>query len=469
MGVRDQAFRSGAFLAGRHVLGVAVRLVGVVLLTRTIGPSAYGLYAGPLAIVTVLATLSTAGIEMYLIRREEEPDKEIDDQAFTFLLVSSAAGTVLAAVAAVALRGSLLDERFTAPLLALACSIPLNVLWVPAQARLERAFRYREVAGIELAGEVVLYVVALVLAAGGAGLWAPVAGYLAMQAWLLVSSYWVARYRPCWRWSRPLLGEMVRYGFGYSSAAWVFRLHDLINPLVVGRYLGPAAVGQVALALRLVDTLAFAKRATGRLAVVVLAKVQSDPARLGRAHAEGMALQLLGAGAPLAVFALVATTLVPVLLGDGWQPAIEVFPLLALVTLVGTLFNLHSSALHVRRLNAPVVRLRVAQVALAAGAAVVLVPRYGVVGYGLAEALRLVAFVLVHRAVRVLFRPRYGAAVPWLVAWLPPLAAPWVPWPWTGLLVVPAVVVLLSRPARRQLGEILAGLKKGGGSVAPSR
>lgn len=452
-GLRGQALRGGSYLVARQALRVPIGLGGVLLLTRLIGPADYGLYAGSLAIVSVLAAFATVGTDVFLIRRATEPDRELEDQAFTLLAVTTCTLAGLGLLLTVVAPALLPDERFAAPLRVMLATVPVNVLWVPAQARLERAFRYRPLVLVELGGDVAMYGTALGLAVAGAGVWAPVAGYAAVQVWTLVASLVAARYRPRLRWSRPLLREMVGYGLGYSSATWLSRLGELVNPLVVGRFAGPAAVGQVALALRLLDTLGFVKRATSRLAVVTLAKVQDDPERLRAAHAEGSLLQVLGAGPPLAAFAFVAPWAVPLVFGGEWTATATVYPLLAATSLVGTLFNLESSALHVRRRNADVVRLRLAQLVLAAGLALVLVPRYGVVGYGLAEVGRLAAFVVVDRAVRRLFTPSYRPSLPWLAVWLPPLAATWVAWPWSLLLLVPAAVLAATPGARRQVAD----------------
>ena len=86
---------------------------------------------------------------------------------------------------------------------------------------------------------------------------------------------------------------MLSYSLGISASGWVWSLQSLINPLIVGRFAGEAAVGYVALAIRLVDVLGFAKAATYRISIAALAKVQGDRDRLRRAVTEGMGLQIL--------------------------------------------------------------------------------------------------------------------------------------------------------------------------------
>ena len=455
MSVREQTFQGGAFLAVRQVLGVVLRLGGVLVLTRLIGPADYGIYAGSNAIVTVLVGVAALGTDGYLIRRRDEPDKTMEDQAFTLLCVTTIVVGVSAFFAA-PLLSTFLDERFILPLQVLILVLPVNVLWIPARTRLERWFRYRALAVVELGGDVALYGTALPLAATGAGVWAPVAGYAASQAWLLVASYTASRYRPWLRWRPDVLRDMVGFGLGYSSADWVFRLRQLINPVIVGGFLGPAAVGYVALATRVVESLGFAKRATERLSYVALAQMQDDPRRLRRSHAEGMALQVLGVGAPLAGFAFVASWVIPTFFGDRWEPAARVYTFVALALLLATMFYLHQSTLQVHRRTLAVTQTNVMQVALFGATAAALVPFVGVIGYGIADSLKSFGFGWSHVKLRALFPPDYRLVLPWMVAWAPPLFAPLLPVAWSPVLLLPLALVLFRKQQRDQLATYLS-------------
>ncbi|MBA2624740.1 MAG: oligosaccharide flippase family protein [Acidimicrobiia bacterium] len=465
-GLRRQALEGGAYVLVRQVAGSGLRFLGILVLTRIIGPDDYGEYVGALAMAVVLNGLSNLGIDAFLIRQEAEPAKEAEDQAGTLLLLAGTATAAVAAASLALLSGRLFDAAFTPPLLVLLVFLPVQSLRVPATARLERAFRYRSLTLIELSADVGGYLLAIPLALAGAGTWAAVAGFLAGQVWFTVASLRVARFRPAWHWSRPLAADVLRYGFGYASSSWLLLLAGLVNPLVVGRYVGPSGVAYVALATRLVDTLASVKRATMRLAMVALAKVQRDLDRLRRAQAEGMVLQLLGVGPVLGVFSALAPWLVPAVFGPEWEPVVDLFPLIALNVLVGTVFNLHNSALHVLRHNVAVVRMRVAQLGVLVVASVVLVPSIGITGYGVGEALRSVAFGLTHFEIRRIYRPDYRPALPWLVAVVPPLFAAWCPLPWNLVLFLPAVVVL-AVPGNRRTIRTYASFALG--SLRPGR
>src|SRR5829696_5376922 len=97
--LRERVLRGGTYLVLRQGLGLAISLVGVVLLTRLIGPANYGLYAGALGLLTFLSSVARMGVDVYLVRRGGPMDEGIYHQAFCFLLVSGFGLSVLGLLA----------------------------------------------------------------------------------------------------------------------------------------------------------------------------------------------------------------------------------------------------------------------------------------------------------------------------------------------------------------------------------
>ncbi|MEM9033319.1 MAG: oligosaccharide flippase family protein [Actinomycetota bacterium] len=448
--LRSKAFESGRYLVARQLAGMVVRTAGILAITRLIGPTEYGLFAGSVGLMAVLSTLAIFGIDVHLVRSGRD-SPAAEHTAFTLLLGSSIILAVLAFVAAPGFGALLDDDDAVAPFRVLALLLPLVVLWVPARARLERALAFRTVAAIELASDLIVYVVAVPAALAGAGVWAPVAGFAARHAWLFGATVVAAGFRPRLRVDRDEAVAAFRFGSGYSAASWVTVAADLVNPLVIGGLLGPTAIGHVALASRLVEQLSAVKHATLRLATVALAKLADQPDRLRRAHAEGMRIQVLGTAVPLAGAAFLGPWLIPLVFGDEWEPVPELVSLLAVASVIGALFNLHSTTLQVLGRNAPVVRLRAVQLVLLIGGAWTLAGPLGVVAYGWARVGRSLGFVLIDRDVRSVFAPRYLPALRWLVVLVPAMASPWLPPELRPVLLVPAVAVLLSRSRRSEL------------------
>lgn len=453
MDLRGAVLRGGMYLVGRHIAGLLLSVVGAVLITLLIGPDNFGLYSGALVIVMFLGSVGRLGVDVYLVRHKDDPDPRMYDQAFTVMLLAGGGLAALGLLASPWL-GLVVRPDFVPPLRALLPTIPLTLVASPALATLERRLDYRAVSLLDLSGQVSYYVVAVALAALGRGYWAQVAGYWCWQAVVAALTYRVSGYRPRLVWSRPLLREMLGYGLGYSASLWVWQLRTLVPTIVVGRYLGGAGVGYVALAVQAAEVLAFVKNATWRMSIVVLARVQGDHARLRAALEEAMLLQVLALGPLLDGFAL-ASPLVPLILGRRWAGVPTIYPFIALGYLANVVFNMHSSVLYVLRRNRDVTLFNAANTVLLAGAGLLLVPRLGLAGYGLGEAAALASYAVLHVALARVMPFSYRRALPWLMGCAPPLFGVFLPLGWRPFLWLPLVAVVFWPRQRRQIAEYL--------------
>ncbi len=444
--LRHRVYQGGRFLVARQLVGMAIKLAGILVVTRLIGPDAYGIFAATAVVAAVLSTVAIVGIDVQLVRAR--PGSGTEPTALAVLLGSSVALGAAAVAGAPLLGAWLRADAAVAPMRTVAVLLPLMVVAVPARARLERDLRFGAVAGAELAADVAVYAVSIPLAVAGAGVWAPIGGLAARHVVLMAAIAILARYRPRLGLDRAELRELVRFGSGYSAGKWLSMFGQLINPIVVGRLVGPVGVGQVALATRVIEQLGAVKQATMRLAVAAFAQLDDDRARLRAAHAEGTLVQVIGSVPLAAVAAFVAPWAVPVAFGPDWEPVARLIGLLAIAASIGTLFNLGPPLLRVQGRNGPVARVRALQVGALVGTAVLVIPPLGVIGYGIGRLARALPFLLIHRELSRTFRPDYRAGVRWLVALLPMMTAAWWPAELRPVLLV-GPVVLAALPATR--------------------
>lgn len=462
MNLRRQALGGARYLMAREAIGILVRTAGILVVTALIGPEQYGLFAGPFFLVQFVAVIALFGSDIFLIRRHGDVEDAWFHQVFTFLLLTGAAVTTLGILAADLFANVVSDPRVILPLQVMLLSIPINILWVPARATLERRFDYQRLAVCEVGSDIAQYVVAVALALAGAGFWAPVCGFLARQTFMLLSSYILARYRPRLRWDREMLGELVAFGGGVSGSALAVRGRDLVISIVVGRYLGAAGVGTAALTQRLVETTAFVNRVMLRLIMVALGRIQHEAPRLRAAVEEASALQVLAVGPVLVLLCTVGAALLPSVLGDGWSDVVVLLPFVAFAALLSSLLSVPSTALIITGRRWTVFVAGVAGLAIYFGSAFLLVPELGLVGLGLAQILSTVAAWVRNLELRWSHGFSYRRALPWTVATTPLLFVPLFPW-WGWLLAaLPALVVLASRSARAELwGHVRTVLDRG--------
>ena len=235
MSLRTTAVRGGLYMGLRQGLGIAVSTIGLILLTRILGPEAFGIWVAALGIYDYFLKLSGWGVDIYLIRQEGEPSAQDYHQAFTLLLLSGLAGTGLAFLA-LPLIGRWTGLEELGPVAAfLFAGLSVNLMNRVPLALLERALDYRKVALIELSELLVLYPLAIRLGYQGLGAWAPVAGWWASRLVSLGLAYYLSGYRPRFYWETGRIRAMVRFGTGYAAAEWVWMLNTLVKRLIVGR------------------------------------------------------------------------------------------------------------------------------------------------------------------------------------------------------------------------------------------
>jgi PST family polysaccharide transporter len=390
--LRRRVVRGVTVAVLREASGVVIGLAGVVLLTRWIGPSAYGTYAAGSILLLYLSTLSRWGLQIQLVRRATEPASEDYHVAFTLALALGGAAAIGGALVVPSLETWSRIPGLSAIAAVLLPALPGMLASQIPRGKIERRLAFQRIAAAETAAQLTFYAVALPAAWAGAGMWAPVAGLWAHLSVLWVWLFLESGYRPALRWrTRSVLG-FLRQGLGISSSEWLWQARSLVNPLIVGHFLGTAAVAYVDLAVRVVDNLGFVKHAATRVGVPVMAQVQHTPQRLRNAVAEGTRWQVLVLGAALIGLTWVSPFAIPVLFGPAWEPVRIVLPFIALGSLSHAVINLRIAALYVQERYARVTVVHGLHLALLALTTVAAIPRLGLLGYGLGELAALLAF-----------------------------------------------------------------------------
>lgn len=422
-GLRFLTSRGGIYLGLRYGLGILVSFGNMLVMTRWIGPHAYGLFVTAAGLTSFLASLTRGGIDTYLVRAETTPDRRTYDIAATLIGVLS----VLLMVAGSAITPALClwyrSREFVPIYLATLLTIPLAGMAGAATAKLERDLNFRAVAGIELGGQVLALCVSITLAWQGLSVWAPVCGLIAWQAWAALGAMKTANLWPRPAFERAQARAMLAFGIGYSASLRVWQLRTLVNPLVVGRFAGAEGVAYVGLAIRIAEGLGFVRAAAGRLAIATLSRLRHDFSKLRTVLEQALEIQLLALGPLLCLFALAAPVVVPRVLGARWMPAMRVYPFIATGVLINSVYNLQASALFVAGRQWTVLRGYLFQVCLLAVCSAVLVPYLGIAGYGWAELAACGAYRILHSRLSGLIRLSYARLAPLALAFLlPPFA-----------------------------------------------
>ncbi len=449
--LRSAGMRGGLLLMVRGGVGTVLRLGGMLVVTRLIGPYEFGLYASALAFVLFLTNLCQMGSEVYLIRRSEEPDRATYDTTFTLLLLISVVGTGLGIAVTYIIAAFSAPPPYFSVLRVLLLSVPLNVCWAPAQARLERRLDYRRMAIMELGGDCVLYGVAAPLAALGRGAMAPTLGFIAWQGFLFVASLRLCRTVPRIAWDRCELRQLLEFGASYALTGSLTGLIGLANPLVVGHYYGPSGVGYVNVTQRILTALGFVNQAAWRLSTVAFGRLAGNLERTRRTVEETTVLQVVAFGSVLSGFGIVSAALVPPLLGKSWTTVTTYFPVLALAALVNATTLVPQSLLYAKGRNLTVAMGQLAMGLILFPTSIWLTGSLGPRGYTYAFLCCQIGSGIVVYATYQIVAYRVGYTMAWVAIFAPILFFQPVPGVFRPILFLPAALTLIVPSARRRI------------------
>ena len=457
--LRRRAVEGSLYLSLRRVFTIALSMVGMLYVTRIIGPANYGLYASAMGVYLYLTQVVSMGVRTYLIRAPQDAPREVWHQAFWWLLGFGSALTGVA-VMALWLLGAywIRTEGFFAVAMAISVGLPLHAVSIVAQAALEKELRYKRIALIDTLAQVGSYAVSIPMALFGFGVWALVAAYWAAQLVSFTLAFISARYRPRWYWNRDQLRDMLRFSFAQAASEWLYNAKNLAPALVLLPIAGKEAVGYFTLAERLLNMLNFAQIAIRNVTTAVFARVQDQPQKMLHALYVSSQAQILSLGGACLLFVLSAWYVLPPIFGTQWdiRLAILALALLASEQLLTAIFSAQAQALYVIRQPHVVTRAALVFVFNLYWSTALLTSfapeGYAVLGYGVAYFLaHLPNNVFLHRGVaRYIGQPRYGMNLLWAVALGVALFAPiayYIPLLALGVFLLPA--------SRRALRELL--------------
>jgi PST family polysaccharide transporter len=403
--LRESAVRGGAYLVGRQAIAVILKLMGVMLITRVLGPSQYGAYVSAYSIYQYALLLGQAGVGIYLLRHAGDIPERAYRTAYTLLLI-------MALVLATGLEVSRMPiehwtgvKGFSGVMGFMAVAMPFQLLAIPSIINLERRLDYRNVAILEIGSDVIYYGLAAPLILLGFGAVSLGVAFLIQQLLYSFLGHYLSRSLPRFGVDRKTLVEVLRYAAAFSFANWIWQLRMLVNPLIVGSVLGGSAVGLIGMTIGLLEMLSVVKTVAWRLSVSVLGRVQHDMDKLRRAVTEGMELQTLAVGALLLGFGWAGRFVIPLVFGERWAPVMDFYPFIAVSYLSVASFNVHSAVMSVIDRNRDLGISYIVHIILFAGTAWFAVRHFGAIGYGYAELAGLPVYLIMH----VLLAARVGS------------------------------------------------------------
>jgi PST family polysaccharide transporter len=234
--------RGAVVAVGSQVLIAAIQLVNIIVLSRLLGPSDFGLMAMSATITAFVALFRDLGLSTATIQRK---NLDQDTASGIFLINVSTAVVLMLLVCASAPFAALAlgDPRLVATLVVSSGTLPIAALGAQHAAQFARNLQFLTIQWIAVAGAVAGSIGAIFLAAYGAGYWA-----LLANAWITAS----IQAALLWTWSpwRPtrvqdwsVLRSAIDFGASLTASSLIIYFSRQFDKLLVGYRFGAEELG----------------------------------------------------------------------------------------------------------------------------------------------------------------------------------------------------------------------------------
>jgi PST family polysaccharide transporter len=453
--IRRKVTVGAAALILRQAASLIMGLGGILLLTKLIGPAAYGSFSSSIAFVSVIGSTFGGCVSIFLMRSTPEEWEQRIGPAWIAMLVLSIVGMAIGLLSTHYVEQWSMMKGLGQYSLVSFLALPFIMLRDIPGGLMERQLKFPQSATIEFIAHATYYTVGLPLAFLGMGVWAPLIGWVTEQVVHFVLKLVVSRVevRPSVSWS--VWRDLLSFSAPIVTSRLVWSTYNLLsNTLIVGTFVGPVGVGCVAIAQRFISAVSIIPATGGRILNATLPQLRSKPEKFEGFISKTMFNQTVATALAAIAFGLFLA-FIPVMLDRAEsEDSAMYYPFGAAVLMFNCIGWPYGCGLVVFRQNSILLIQTIVVCILVVATSLVLVPRFGIVGFGAAEALAIPAIALpINRLVALGIRPKLTLPLICALICLPALFHPMLGL-WT--LVTPAFMLLIPG-FRAHIAELATG------------
>lgn len=358
IGTSGRGARGGGVVLLGSGAALVIQLLSLVVFSRLLSPADFGLVAMVTVFVALGNLLRDFGLPMAGLQASTLSHQQASNLFWMNIAVASVAAGALAA-ATPALVAIYNEPRLASMVPIFAIVVLLGGASSQLQVNLARRMRFGTLVTTDIAAQLMALAAAIALAWAGAGYWALVAQAVMTAGATLALRWFASGWRPAFFRRGHGAGGMLQTGAYFGVAQLLTFFQSNVDTLVIGARLGATQLGYYNRAYQLLTVPA--GRLLDPLTQVVVTALNEAAAR-GQDRGRLLLTIQFGVGALVVwVFATaagVAQFLIPVVLGDSWNPVVPVFQVLAIGGCVWVFnhvsywaFIVYDGAVHLLRYN----------------------------------------------------------------------------------------------------------------------
>lgn len=341
-------------------------LVGLVL-ARLLTPDDYSLIGIILIFIEVFNSIVDSGFSNALIRKKDATDKDYNTVFVSNLVISIILCSALY-LSAPAIAGFFARPQLTDLLHVMSFIIIINAFAIIQRTILMKNIDFRTQTKISLISSITSGVVGIGMALLGYGVWALVGQQLSRQGLNTVFLWIYARWYPRLQFSIESFKELFGFGWKLLVSCLIDTVWKEIYQVVIGKCYAPAMLGQYTRAKQFASI--FSSNLTSivqRVSYPVLSSIQDDKTRLKAGYKRIIKISMLLSFVLMLGMAACAESMIQVLVGDQWLPAVPLLQIICFQMMLYPLHALNLNMLQVEGRSDLFLRLEIIKKAIAVG------------------------------------------------------------------------------------------------------
>jgi lipopolysaccharide exporter len=341
MNLRQKAFSGVRWTTLSSAGRAALQFLQVLVLSRLLAPSDFGLVALAVSMVAFLQIFADAGVSNAIIHQQDISAEQISS-LYWFNVASSAVLALLLVLISPLLSAWFGQPGLTPLLLLAAATLIVTALAQQLKIQAQKRLDFQSLAKVELIAAVCGFCAAVALAWRGAGAQSLMAGTLCtaltgtLLAWLVLANGW----RPQLRLQFKEIRQFIRFGLYMIGNNLANTFNSQIDIFLGSKLLGAASVGLYSVPKELNLRIAgLINPIITQVAFPIMAKAQDDEAQLRRIYLQIMRMTA-SVNFPIYVFmGVFASDIVALVLGPRWQDAVPLLQILSVWALIRSTGN----------------------------------------------------------------------------------------------------------------------------------
>ena len=340
---------------------ILANLAASVVLARLLQPEDFGIFGLAMIFIGIASRFGNLGFGLALIQKKDLRDEHVSSIFVVHLLLFGLITGIIISFAP--LVGAYFDNPLVGRALrAMAWIFIAHAFSSIARAILQRRMDFKSAALSNIVDHVTSTVSSITLAWLGYGVWSLVYGHIGGSLSSATVMMIKARWRPVFRYDHAAMKELFSFGLNIFVKNLLIYVSDKVDYFVIGKQLGPAALGFYEKAFNIMDL--GIKELSTKIGSGVLfpafSRIQDDQERLRSAYRK-IVLSLTLVCFPFFFgLYLVSPSAIYVLFGEKWMASVVPLQILCLAGLFRTHLHITGTVINAMGRVAPEVRIRAA-------------------------------------------------------------------------------------------------------------